>query len=238
MANDESPRQALWIILGGAIGGGLSWLFTIAGGGHLGSLSTPQAVLTSILLGAGAGFIGVYVVANSDRRDLMRCLAFAVLCGFAWRVVYEGGESMLSKRQAGSDAVAGAEKTEILAQQITTNTAAPPPPAQVTALGAAATDSLHAAAKSDDPDAKKKAADASSKAIDVLATTTQPEAANSAAHIATTAVQNDQPEVAVHAILQLKKGPQTAAKLQALQEIESAAKQKNAAKVLAAFRKQ
>ncbi len=238
MANDDSPRQALWVVLGGAVGGGLSWLFTIAGGGHLANLSTTQAVLTSFVLGAGAGFIGVYVVANSDRRDLVRCLAFAVLCGFAWRVIYEGGESMLSKRAAGNDAVAGAEKTESLAQQITTNTAAPPPPAQVTALGAAATDSLHAAARSGDPDVKQQAAAASSKAIDVLAKNTQPEAADSAAHIATTAVQNDQPDVAVHAIVALKTGPQTAAKIQALQEIESAARQKNAARVLAAFRKQ
>ncbi len=235
MDNENNTRQALTIVGGGAVGGGLSWLFTIAGGGHLGNLSTLPAILTSIVLGAGAGFIGVYVVANSDRRDLVRCLAFAVLCGFAWRVVYEGGESMLSKRQFGSEAAAGSARTESLAQEVTTNTAAPTQ-AKVVALAAASSDSLNAASKAGDPQAKEKAAQASAKALDALATTTQPEAAESVAHIATAAVLNDQPALALRAVNNLKSGPPTAAKTKALLQIESIARQKNVIAVTQAAR--
>src|SRR5689334_7730374 len=103
---NNNIRQALWIAGAGAIGGVLSWLSTVASSGHLGNLTTMSAVLACILLGAGAAFIGVYVIANTDRRDFIHCFAFAVLCGFAWRVVYEGGEAMLSKREAGSAASA------------------------------------------------------------------------------------------------------------------------------------
>lgn len=235
MENANNTRQALGIVGGGAVGGGLSFLFTVAGGGHLGTLTTLPAILISIVLGAGSGFIGVYVFFYSMRTDVVRCLAFAVLCGFGWRVVYEAGTSLIAKRQAGNEAAAGSATTVSLAQEVKTNTAAPTP-AKVVALAAAASDSLNAASKADNPEAKEKAAQASTKALEVLATTTQPEAAESVAHIATAAVLNDQPELALRAVNNLKSGPPTPAKTHALQQIESIARQKHVITVTQAAR--
>jgi hypothetical protein len=228
MDNPNNTRQALGIVAGGAAGGGLSFLFTLAAGsGHLGTLTTLPAVLISIVLGAGSGFIGVYVFFFSMRKEAVRCLAFAVLCGFAWRVVYEAGTSLISKRQASSEADAGSAATTSLAQEVKTNTASPEP-AKVVALAAAASDSLNAASKSDNPQAKEKAAQASTKALEAIATTTQPDAAESVAHIATAAVLNGQPDLALRAVNDLKRGPLTPAKTHALLQIESIARQKGA----------
>src|SRR5260221_2205761 len=165
--NPTNTRQALAIVGGGAAGGALSFLFTVAGGGHLGTLTTVPAILISIVLGAGSGFIGVYVFFYSMRKEAVRCLAFAVLCGFGWRVIYEAGTSLLSKRQASSEADAGSTKTADLAQEVKTNTAAPEQ-AKVVALAAAASESLNAASKSEDPQVKEKAKQASTKALDAM----------------------------------------------------------------------
>jgi hypothetical protein len=225
--NPNNTRQALAIVGGGAAGGALSFLFTLAGGGHLGNLTPVPAVLISIILGAGSGFIGVYVFFYSMRKEAVRCLAFAVLCGFGWRVVYEAGTSMLSKRQASTEADAGSTKTADLAQEVKTSTAAPEQAkAKVVALAAAASDSLNAASKSEDPQVKEKAAQASTKALEAIATTTQPDAAESVAHIATAAVLNGQPDIALRAVNDLKRGPLTPAKTHALLQIETIARQK------------
>jgi len=60
-------------------------------------LKGALGVLASSALGTGAGFIGVYVIANSDTRSLLRCLGFALLCGFSWKPVYDGGEAIVKQ---------------------------------------------------------------------------------------------------------------------------------------------
>lgn len=89
-------REAKWIevILVGGIGGLFSWLYPLTFGQELVS-PWYKAIPLFIAFGMGAAFIGVYVLANSDRRDQMRCLGFALLCGFAWKFVWDSGNALI-----------------------------------------------------------------------------------------------------------------------------------------------
>lgn len=86
------------LILGaGAIGGFLSWVWAATLGKPL--AGSPWLMIpASMVLGMGAAFLGVYLLANSDTRALMRCLAFAIACGFSWKPVYDAGDALVSQR--------------------------------------------------------------------------------------------------------------------------------------------
>ncbi len=90
-------KEVLLIIAGGAIGGLLSWVYSITLG-----LSTVlagwQAVVASVTLGMGASFLGVYLIANTDTAPFYDALGFAVLCGFAWKPIYDGGAHLLTRQ--------------------------------------------------------------------------------------------------------------------------------------------
>jgi hypothetical protein len=78
-------------------------------GGLLGTLAShvlkqsfPSGLLTSFLaapvLGAGAALIGVYLLANSDRKEMARCMVFAMACGIVWKPVLDAGGAMVTQR--------------------------------------------------------------------------------------------------------------------------------------------
>ena len=73
-------------------------------------------------LGALAGFVGVIMLANSDRRDLARCVAFAAVCGFAWKPVLDAVTALVAVKNAGESArtetkLAGAALAEAESQK-------------------------------------------------------------------------------------------------------------------------
>lgn len=88
----------IFVLASGAVGGLLSWVYSLAVGNRL-SLSGWQAVGASVALGVGASWIGVYLLAHTDTSDLARALAFALLCGFAWKPVFDAGTALVEKRQ-------------------------------------------------------------------------------------------------------------------------------------------
>ena len=111
MANRS--RNLLLMVVGiGALGGVASLLFAVATGEPIAS---PLYCISVVLLAAGAAPIGVYVISNSDRRDLTRCLILAFLCGFAWRPVYEGGTVYIKTLSQQSDALKHAVSTRAAA---------------------------------------------------------------------------------------------------------------------------
>ncbi len=86
------------VCLFGGFGGLLSWVYSLATGETL--LITPSwsAAPAAIVLGIGASIIGVYLLANSDIQAVIRCLAFAALCGFAWKPIYDGGAALIQQQ--------------------------------------------------------------------------------------------------------------------------------------------
>jgi len=92
-----NPKEIAWILFFGAIGGSLSLVYAATVGQPIpGSLWV--AVPGSVVLGTFAAFIGVYVIANTDTSDFLRCLGFSLLCGFAWKPVYDAGSALVTQQ--------------------------------------------------------------------------------------------------------------------------------------------
>ena len=99
---DAEQKQKLTIAglvaCAGAAGGLLSWLYSYITTFALPLGITPWfGIPVSIIFGAAASIFGVYLVANTDRTQLTRCLSFALLCGMFWHPVIKASENMLAK---------------------------------------------------------------------------------------------------------------------------------------------
>ncbi len=118
----DSQKSAIAVMVAGFIGGLASCLYSTLVGTRL-PVPWYGAIPGSGLLGAGAGFIGVFVLANSDMRAVERTLGFAFLCGLAWKPVYDGGGALVQqtiKQKVESTAVSEAETTVGLATALPT----------------------------------------------------------------------------------------------------------------------
>ncbi|HEV3458179.1 MAG TPA: hypothetical protein VHG32_16560 [Thermoanaerobaculia bacterium] len=218
-------------ILGaGAFGGALSWVYSITLGLPL-HLGGTVAVLASILLGAGAAVLGVYVLANTDLGQVGHALAFAVLCGFSWQIIYQAGQSTVNRLQARDTVASGAKSTEITAQQLA---AAPAAKKDEVAkeLAGQTTSLLTAAEKADSKEAEKKAASVSISALQALGQTppsASPQASAAAEQIAEVALDTGNGPVAKKAIETLAaRGVSDPAAKGALQRIETVARRNSA----------
>ena len=108
-----------------AVGGFLSWLFGL----YLGNdphYSALVDLIVSILLGAGAGIIFVYLIANTDRSDMTRLCALALLSGFFWEAVWVGSR-VLIERQSENMTVAAVEDAAMRAETLTDSLATASP---------------------------------------------------------------------------------------------------------------
>ena len=97
-------REVSLVLVAGAIGGFLSWIYAQTFGEAM-ALVWYLAVPASMLFGTGAAFIGVYLLANVDTSALLRCLAFALLCGFLWMPVFDAGKALVFQEVRVKDAV-------------------------------------------------------------------------------------------------------------------------------------
>jgi hypothetical protein len=84
------------VLLAGAVGGLMSWVYAKMSG-----LSIGQPVYYALpgyaLLGAVAAGLGVYLLASTVRSARERRLFFAILCGIAWKPVFDGGHALIEK---------------------------------------------------------------------------------------------------------------------------------------------
>ncbi len=99
-----TSAQPWQVLLTGGGGGLLGWVYAQTVGQPV-ALVWWQAIPAGVLLGAGASFAGVYLLANTDVRDAKRCLALAMICGFAWKPVYEAGTALVRETTARQDLV-------------------------------------------------------------------------------------------------------------------------------------
>lgn len=215
-----NDRQPLYVLLAGAFGGFVSYFYSMTLGTKLPFPSLAVGLLACAVLGAAAGMIGVYLIANSDRRDTMRCLAFALICGISWKLVIEAGQGMITRHDAEKRADVYAQQAEATVHAVAKN------PEKATELAAATSGLLDASKESADPDRKAQAEEQSVKAIDALnqaSPQASKESTDAVAQIAVAALQSDSPEVAQKAVASLKSQPLTEDRIQALTAIANAA---------------
>lgn len=121
MAQSSFPQFTQVTVIGAA-GGVLTWAFSL----WLRHPTHTTAYLDPVLsaaLGAGAGLVFVFLIANTDRSDRPRLLALALLAGFFWEPVWEGGRALIDRQTEQSrirEAKAAAERAVPLAKALET----------------------------------------------------------------------------------------------------------------------
>lgn len=103
----------------GAVGGALSWVFAITIGVRPVLNQVWLAVPATMLLGAGAAYIGVYLLASSDTAQVHRCLAFALVCGVAWKPVWDAGTALVDQTTRQHRLYAEATRLEVRSREVT-----------------------------------------------------------------------------------------------------------------------
>jgi hypothetical protein len=149
-----NAQELKWILSAGAAGGFLSWVYALVLGQPLpvqGFIAIPACVV----LGIGASFIGVYVIANTDTSAFLRAAGFAFLCGFSWKPIYDAGSALITQhtneRQAQTSAVDSVRKLEELQRA-----PAGEVPAKVTEATTSAVTAIQAAKATDNPKVKEQ----------------------------------------------------------------------------------
>lgn len=183
------------VILAGALGGLLSSIY----GSYLGDkthLATLARYAGSTALGMGAAFVGVFLLANSDITSLpalRRTLAFALVCGFAWRPVYEAGTAFVRQQ------VQVQRIEELGKQTLAVNDRASQVPAEVANK---TSELLLEVSKVDRPEVSDKASAQAERVVATLAAEApkKPEAARALAQIAKTATETGNAVVAASAV--------------------------------------
>ena len=195
-----SWREFGLVVMFGGIGGFLSWIYIITVGQPL--LQTWwKAIPASIVLGMGASFIGVYVIANSDTRALFRCLGFALLCGFSWKPVYDAGGALIKQTTTrhAEQQVLNLSKTS---QKLASALSKTPPellPSKINETTKTTTDLLWAFFKVDNPNIRSQVQSRAREAMTAIknVTTQNPEeAAKALTEIGTVAVETKEPQTA------------------------------------------
>lgn len=141
----------------GAVGGILSFFYASV---YAPLVNAPWWTCFALpALGAGAGCIGVYVIANSDTRDLRRCLVFAMLCGIFPKPVFDAGSALVKQTAIETRKTGEIEDTKKEAEKV-----------------AIATNALPESAKADVSKRVKKTATATSKLLRQVSKFHNPEA--------------------------------------------------------------
>jgi hypothetical protein len=96
MSNSGQFRMIAMVAGSGAVGGLVAWVLQAASGGRLLPFSWYESVPAALLLGGVAAGIGVYVLANTDLKQVGRAVFFSVLCGMFFRPVFKAGGDFLS----------------------------------------------------------------------------------------------------------------------------------------------
>lgn len=91
------PGDVKVVLISGGFGGIGSWAFTAMGGSTYG-LGLWAALPLSIILGAMAALVAVYIIVPADVSKIPRLIAFAALTGFLWKPVLDAGRIVITDR--------------------------------------------------------------------------------------------------------------------------------------------
>jgi hypothetical protein len=215
----------LWnMLLAGATGGFVGWVYAEVAG-HRMDLAPPWAIAASIVLGAGATLIGV-MLANPDRTDLLRAVAFAFACGVFWRPVYEAGAAYIARLPEVKREAKAADAAKHLDETLAGLSALPPDspgaPTRVALAGRATAGLLAAAGKLKDADLRAEYEKRAAVAVEAIARVEVPAEQKAAAlsEVGRQAAESGQTDVAVEAMRGLDAAVVTlpSPKLQALRD--------------------
>jgi hypothetical protein len=90
-------KFAGYIVAFGAVGGavGLVWSLTL---GNKPAVDTfPWGIPAYLILGATAAFLGVYMIAKTDLRNVPHAFGFALACGISWAPVLDAGSALVTQ---------------------------------------------------------------------------------------------------------------------------------------------
>lgn len=112
-------KVAVIIVTSGAVGGLMSWVLQTGYQGFppfhwVWYLGMPAF----LLFGGCAAFLGVFLVANTDTKDLKHAAAFALACGIGWQPIIQGSIAIVTQAQTGKSSKDLGEKTSQLQQLI------------------------------------------------------------------------------------------------------------------------
>ncbi|HEY0783221.1 MAG TPA: hypothetical protein VGE98_12250 [Thermoanaerobaculia bacterium] len=212
-------RVFFGVLVAGAFGGFLAWAYSLRYGKPLDLGQPALAAALSILLGAGAAAIGVYIIANTDLRNVPKALAFSILCGFSWQIVYDAGSAAMTRTAAKDTVTESATRATAAARKVEASST-PPTKATVQEITTNTDAALNAAQKSESPEAKKTAT--TTAEIALKAVQKDPAAVG---QIGTSAVASGHPDVAAKAVETLAaQGVENPQVKDLLQRIETAAR--------------
>lgn len=202
-------KLVVMVVGSGALGGLLAWIYAISVG-EPPEQTTYWIVPAWSLLGMGASFIGVYLIANTDTRYTLRCLAFAIVCGFSWQPIYEAGRALVDKHIQEESTRQLKDITEKAGVALTTFESAEGEAKTVamTDLTDLAGEVLRRSHNVSDYDARTGAHDRSRQIVDAIALRSKdmPKEATAALNeLTTTAIAANQDDVAEYAIAALTK---------------------------------
>jgi len=94
---DFNQFRMIGVVAGaGAVGGLIAWVLQATTGGRLFPFAWYASVPAALLLGGAAAGIGVFVLANTDLRQVGRAVFVAVLCGIGFKPVFKAGSDFLN----------------------------------------------------------------------------------------------------------------------------------------------
>lgn len=111
---DAKWREFSYISGAGGIGGMLSLVYSMTVGTPPLVDPLPWGVFAYAFLGAGAAFLGVYLIAKTDTNHVSHCLAFAVACGVAWAPVFDGTSALVQQNRERAATVKISKKIDSL----------------------------------------------------------------------------------------------------------------------------
>jgi hypothetical protein len=160
-------RDFVFVLTAGGVGGLFSSLYDIFEKKGVESICVYLVTIpVGCILGALAALVGVYLIANTDRKALPRCVVFALMCGFVWQPVIQAGRSLITNQMTSKDAEASklAESAATDAGKLQ-GTASEVLPEKIKESAATIRDAIKAGAKVDNPAVKKEVAAKTEEAV-------------------------------------------------------------------------
>ena len=191
-------RSLLLVAVAGAVGGFTSWLLQWLAG--LAPFQKPASlgIPALIVVGGVAAVFGVYLIANSNIKELPHTLAFALLCGVFWQPIFDASKLYIQH----SVSVRQGSQQQNMTQNLAAVVASGNENAVKTKLDEttnATTEVLSSLSTVQDSELKQKLVEQSNQAVDQVskASDKAPDATvENLQRIGEAAIQSGQPEVA------------------------------------------
>jgi hypothetical protein len=198
-------RSLMYVAIAGSVGGLTSWLLQWLAG--LSPFQKPafQGIPALIIVGGVAAVFGVYLLANSDLKQLPHTLAFALLCGVFWQPIFEAAKLYVQHSTTQRDASQQETDTKALAAVVASSDPATVKD-KMENTTRTTTELLSKLPTEQDADLKRKVVEQSNQAVELVSKGADKAPDATVANlqkIGETAVQNGQPEVASNVLATL-----------------------------------